>query len=80
MIVNRHFASLAELDATIAKRCRRPAETPRSPAAHRVPLVAQTQEAELITRIPYHHHPRAASLKAVICELVPQLTPPTPTA
>jgi hypothetical protein len=60
-IVNRHFASLAR-----ARRHHRRALPPprrsHHQAAHRVPLVAQTQETELIIRISYQTDARRAWL------------------
>src|SRR5215204_3445942 len=50
-IVHRHVASLDELTAVIAERCRRLDAATR--AAHQLPLVAQAHQAELITRSWY---------------------------
>jgi hypothetical protein len=54
-VANRHFATLADLEAVIAERCRRlDAETIKPHT--RLPLVAQADQAELITRRWYQTH------------------------
>jgi hypothetical protein len=50
-IVNRHFATLAQLDATVAERCRSLDAATIRP--HTNSTGAQAQEPDLITRIPY---------------------------
>jgi len=55
-VVNRHFAALGDLEAIVAERCRR-ARRRSHQAAHRLPLVAQAEHAELISRSSYHTRP-----------------------
>ena len=85
-VANRHFATLADLDAVLAEPL---PHTPPRPRPHRrqhpVPLVAEDREPELINRIRYdlklracgpEHEPRRRRPRFVVQILV---TPPAGT-
>ena len=52
-VANRHFETIEELDAVVARRCLTLDESRTLQGAYRLPLVAQKHLSELISRMRY---------------------------